>query len=458
MPKSKYNEAKLTPLQVRQLEIARVAFMQEAPFYAHLMYSIGEEVITRDVPTAATDGKRIMLNPDYVCPLPVGKQVFVYAHEMSHLVCRHAQRFKYYLKQGNIKGKPVILEWANVCADYVINADIINSMPNVQVDPGWLYDPNIAGTELWEDVYERTLKVIPPPPKGKGKGKGQPGGGGGQPGDPQDPQDDAQGPPQLPATKQYKDTGKSLKGAKEDPQAANNPQPGRFDEVLEPEIDAEGQEDLPDENEFLEAVARAAAVAKAQGKLPAGAQRLVDELLTPQVDWRDHIRLLMTGKIGARGETWKRPNRRRLVLNPIVVLPGRKGYGCELVVVGVDTSGSIGKHELTIFLSEVGGILNDVKPRKILVIGCDANISQVDELTTLDEFEGLREKGIKGGGGTDFRPVFDYIKEHDLKPETMVYLTDLYGDFPSEAPTYPVVWAATSDDPVPFGDVVRIKN
>jgi predicted metal-dependent peptidase len=333
----------------------------------------------------------------------------------------------------------------------VINADIVASMPNAQIDPAWLFDPNIAGTELWEDVYERTLKVVSPPPQTSMGGRGHA---------PQTPQQDGEpdGSPDLPDTKQYKDTGKVLKGAKSDDKAEANPQPGRFDEVLEPQLDAEGQEDLPDENEFLEAVARAAAVAKAQGKMPAGAQRMVDELLTPQVDWRDHIRLLMTGKIGARGETWKRPNRRRLALNPLAVLPGRKGYGCELVVVGVDTSGSIGNHELTVFLSEVGGILNDVKPRKILVIGCDSKVSQVDELTTLDEFEGLREKGIKGGGGTDFRPVFDYITEHDLKPETMVYLTDLYGDFPHEAPAYPVVWAATTNENVPWGDVVRIKN
>ena len=36
MPKT--NEAKLTPLQARQLEIARVAFMQEAPFYSHIYF------------------------------------------------------------------------------------------------------------------------------------------------------------------------------------------------------------------------------------------------------------------------------------------------------------------------------------------------------------------------------------------------------------------------------------
>ena len=266
----------------------------------------------------------------------------------------------------------------------------------------------------------------------------------------------SQDDPQLPSTKQYKDTGKTLKGAKSDAQADENM--GRFDEVFEPQVDpVSGEEDLADENEFKEAVARAAAVAKARGKMPASMQRLVDELLTPQVDWRDHIRLLMTGKIGARGENWKRPNRRRLALNPIVVLPGRRGYGCELVVVGVDTSGSIGEHELAVFLSEVSGILSDVKPHKIIVIGCDAAVSQVDEVSSLDEFEGLREKGIKGGGGTCFEPVFDYIEEHDLKPETVVYLTDLMGSFPDEAPAYPVVWAATTNLTPPWGDVVRIK-
>jgi predicted metal-dependent peptidase len=234
---------------------------------------------------------------------------------------------------------------------------------------------------------------------------------------------------------------------------------GAFDEILPPPVDpVTGEVDLPEEHEFQEAVARAAAVAKAIGKLPASIQRLVDEILTPQVDWRDHIRLLVTGKIGARGETWKRPNRRRLVLNPIMILPGKRGYGCEMVVVGVDTSGSIGDRELAVFLAEVSGILSDVKPRRIVVIGCDADVSQVDEVTSLDEFEGLRAKGIKGGGGTDFRPVFDYVAEHQLRPEALIYCTDLLGVFPAEAPVYPVVWAATTDVNVPWGEVVRIKG
>jgi predicted metal-dependent peptidase len=53
--------------------------------------------------------------------------------------------------------------------------------------------------------------------------------------------------------------------------------------------------------------------------------------------------------------------------------------------------------------------------------------------------------------------VFNYIEKENLQPETMIYLTDLYGKFPSEAPTYPVIWAATTSREVPWGDVVRLE-
>jgi predicted metal-dependent peptidase len=225
---------------------------------------------------------------------------------------------------------------------------------------------------------------------------------------------------------------------------------------MDPPVDpVTGDVDLPDENEFREAIARAASVAKAVGKLPGNLQRMVDEILAPQVNWRDQIRLTMTGLIGSRGESWRRPNRRRLALNPIVMLPGRNGYGCETVVVAVDTSGSVSPKELDAYMGEVGGILADVRPRRIIVIGCDARVTQVDEVRSLDEFEGVRAKGIKGGGGTRFAPVFDYVLEHDLRPEALIYCTDLQGTFPVE-PAYPVVWCATTNDPVPFGDVVRL--
>ena len=238
-------------------------------------------------------------------------------------------------------------------------------------------------------------------------------------------------------------------------------QGGAFDQVLEPYMDpTTGEVDLPDEGEFKEALARASAAAKAMGKMPGNWQRMVDEILEPQVIWTDHIRMLMTGKIGSRGEDWSRPNRRRLALNPIVVMPGKRGFGCECVVVAVDTSGSIGQRELDAFCAEVGGVLNDVKPRRIIVISCDARINQVEEVTTMDDLGALRAKGFGGGGGTDFRPVFDYVEQEQLKPETCVYLTDMYGGIPQRGAALDAGDGAGRRPPTwrhHRGDVVRVK-
>jgi predicted metal-dependent peptidase len=431
--------------------------MVECPFYANLYHSLCKLVLTMDVGTCATDGRRIIVNPDYFAGLTKPEQVFVLAHEMAHLVGKHPQRFKQHTAAGHIRGKPVDKNFANVCADYVINADLVATGVG-QCNPTWLLHPGVKGDELWEEVYERLWQDSPrqPPPNpqpgqpcpegvpGPGSAPSQVSGGGGQTNQTNQP------------THQAKDNNSGRKHfGKPDLKAEANG--GSFDEVLEPVPDpVTGEVDLPDENEFKEAVARAAAVAKAIGKLPGNLQRIVDEILAPQVDWRDHIRLLVTGKIGSRGETWKRPNRRRLALNPIVLLPGRNSYGCETVVVAVDTSGSISEAELAAYMAEIGGILADVKPRRIVVIGCDSRVTQVDELYSVDELEAVRQTGIKGGGGTRFEPVFDHVLEHDLRPETLIYCTDLRGSFPGEAPAYPVVWAATTDAEVPFGDVVRL--
>jgi predicted metal-dependent peptidase len=68
-----------------------------------------------------------------------------------------------------------------------------------------------------------------------------------------------------------------------------------------------------------------------------------------------------------------------------------------------------------------------------------------------------------GGGGTDFRPFFALVDESDAFTDATtvaVYLTDGFGEFPSAAPPYPVLWVVTpgglDDERFPFGDVVRM--
>jgi predicted metal-dependent peptidase len=62
-----------------------------------------------------------------------------------------------------------------------------------------------------------------------------------------------------------------------------------------------------------------------------------------------------------------------------------------------------------------------------------------------------------GGGGTDFGPCFDWLEKRGIQPQTLVFLTDLCGTFPSTVPSYPVIWASTERRNAPFGAVIPMQ-
>jgi predicted metal-dependent peptidase len=206
--------------------------------------------------------------------------------------------------------------------------------------------------------------------------------------------------------------------------------------------------------EWKRAVAAAANAAKAMGNLPAALGRFVDELLNPQVTWQEVLRKRITLALGRDSRTWAKLHRRRFVAQRIVA-PGATGHRAGTIVVAVDTSGSIGQDELTTFLSEVQGILDDAQPEVVFLMSCDAKIHDEHELYPGDNLAILKP-AITGGGGTSFKPPFERVEELGLRPDMLVYLTDMYGDFPKD-PGYPVIWCATSNEKGPFGETLPIK-
>jgi predicted metal-dependent peptidase len=127
-------------------------------------------------------------------------------------------------------------------------------------------------------------------------------------------------------------------------------------------------------------------------------------------------------------------------------------------VVAVDTSGSITDKELNIFMPEIAGILQDVRPKRLVVMWCDAKVHRVDEVEEPSDVAELRAKGAPGGGGTNFIPVFKEIEDMGLEPDALVYLTDGIGTFPEKAPSYMVVWGSIHDTKYPFGDVIDVPK
>jgi len=112
------------------------------------------------------------------------------------------------------------------------------------------------------------------------------------------------------------------------------------------------------------------------------------------------------------------------------------------------------------FMAEVSGILEEIKPKRLVIIWCDAAVNRVDECEDIGDLNTIRRKGAPGGGGTSFIPVFERIAKEGLEPEALVYLTDGLGSFPSYAPPYPTIWGNIYGDgkQYPWGDVVNIPK
>ena len=190
---------------------------------------------------------------------------------------------------------------------------------------------------------------------------------------------------------------------------------------------------------------RAAVAARMQGKLPASMVRVIDELLEPQLPWYEVLAQYIQSHY-RNDYRFIPPNRR--FLHTGIYLPSVFGEHLELVVA-VDTSGSISDVMLRTFFSELSGIMSAIVSYRIELLGCDA---AVGTHRTFESPDSIDTTALSGGGGTDFRPVFQKVTDEGWTPAALLYLTDGYGTFPDRAPDYPVLWLIcdSSVEP-PFG-------
>jgi predicted metal-dependent peptidase len=86
------------------------------------------------------------------------------------------------------------------------------------------------------------------------------------------------------------------------------------------------------------------------------------------------------------------------------------------------------------------------------VVYCDAAVQSFQEFGPSKPIE----LEPKGGGGTDFRPVFEWVNENQIAPVCLIYLTDLCCHSYPAIPEYPVLWVTDSRRTAPFGQTVRI--
>lgn len=146
-----------------KLAKAKTGLILEHPFVGSIALNM-PFLFDDSIPTAATNGKRVLFNPEYVAGLTDEELKFVVAHECFHPMLEHNFR----------RGDRNPRKW-NYAADYVINQlltdEKIGKMPK-----GGLLDPKLYQQgQTSEGIYS----ILPDDPDNGGGGDGF--GGAGQP-------------------------------------------------------------------------------------------------------------------------------------------------------------------------------------------------------------------------------------------------------------------------------------
>lgn len=371
-------------------------------------------IMSKDVPVAATDSKNIIVNPDTFFKYELAERVFIVAHEIVHNVFGDVELLARCRRSGTVPmndgtTRPFDNETMQRAMDARINA-LLKSSKIGKIPKDGIDDPNVASTDSVLDVYEKYYK------------------------------------------KKHGD-----EGQEPDP---NSP-PSGFDQLMQPGS-ATGQQPgqakrNPSQWAAEIATAQMIEAMKSQGKMAGALQRMFQQILEPEVPWTDHIETLINRQVGDGGYDWTIPDPWMAVHE--FFSPTPTGHGAGWIVIWGDTSGSRGDDELASNMAELAGIMESVNPQRLTVIWCDADINNIDELQDPADLGVIQARGTGGGGGTDYKPVRDWIRKNgEGDPDLFIGFTDGYVSFPKREPSYPVIWASSTDHKYPFGQVVRVNK
>ncbi len=399
----------------QRLAKAVVAIMGN-PKYTALagVLMIGDRTVTDDpsIPTACTNGRDEMYDRAFVSSLSDAELRFLVLHEVYHKLFKHLHIWRHLYDEDP--------DLANRANDYVINIKIVDDN-----DDGFATMTGVLENGCLDEKYRgmdsaQVYNLLRKQQRQNPPGEGNTGGGGG---------------------------GGSSKLQDQQP----------FDQH-----DWDGAQELTaDEKRELardldEAIRQGALVA---GKMGSGGDRDLEELLQPQVNWREALREFIQDTCAGKDySTYRKPNRRYLSAG--IYMPSGVTEQVGELILAIDTSGSIGNRELSAFLSEVKSICDTVHPDGIRLLYWDTQICRDEKYDSQDLDELVKSTKPKGGGGTDVTCVTDYIREHNINAQACIVLTDgyLYGGWGQW--TMPVLWTILDNDSAKpdVGKTVNIKS
>jgi predicted metal-dependent peptidase len=374
---------------------SRLRMRIKSPFFATLaLFAQFESSL--EISTAATDGKSIFYNPNYLTSLPSAQQDGLILHEILHAALLHNCRRQH--------REPRL--W-NIAADIVVNG-LIAEDNNYQLPTGGIRKPDWEKKSV-EEIYELLLQQG-------------------------DSQELILSMPDL--LTEPLASGEESQGQKE--------QSGVLGEERETQLRAYWQNAL----QQAAVVARSAS----QGKLPAGMERILGGLAQAQIDWRTYLwRYLVQTPTDFQGYD-RRFISRGLYLDSLV------GESVQ-VYVAIDTSGSISNTQMNSFCSELQGILGAYPHLNCQLYYADAALYGPYNLTAKDtipqpvggggtSFKPFFE-AVEKTRNLSLEGVCVYLTDG---------YGDFPAQAPSLPVLWVVVPGGLAEDSFPFGEVVRLLN
>ena len=379
--------------------------------------------------STATDARYFYYNPDYIAALSNEQTQFILAHEALHCALSHFARRQHRQKH----------RW-DVACDHAVNPLLVSE--GLKPPPGTLLIDSYEGMTA-EEIYPTIDENSADKPMDKHvydeEDKEQRSQGSDPDPDP-DPDDDPDSDTGEQPGEDQDGTGGDENETEQDDDAGGAPQP--------PPLDSTEQEAL--DVQWKQRLAGAAQTAMQAGKMSGSMARLVDPLLQPRLPWRMLLARYLTA--AARDDySFQRPSRRE----GGYILPSLRSSQINLTVV-IDTSGSIADAEMAEFLAEVDAIKGQLRAR-VTLLACDFKVDPEGPwmFEAWEEFK--LPKQFDGGGGTSFKPPFEYLEQQGVRPDSLVYFTDADGEFPVIEPSYPVIWLVKGREKVPWGQRVQLN-
>jgi predicted metal-dependent peptidase len=390
----------------------RTELVLSQPFFGALALRL-RVVEDRTTKTFWVDGEALGYNPDFLDTLSDLELRGILAHEVLHVANGHCWR----------KGAREHARWNDAC-DYAINPIVLSS--GMVLPKGVLVDARYTGKSA-EEVYGALSQEA----KEKQKGK----------------QPEKQ-PEKQPGQQSLAPSQPGPSGSQSVDKPSGTPSP--CGEVRQ----YKGPDKPVKEAEWKVAVLQAAKAAAMRGKLPGDLQAMTGESVRAVVDWRAVLHRFAQQSLPS-DYSFATPNRRYLHLG--FYLPSLHTPAVGDAVFVRDSSGSVFDETQAQFDAEILSVFYALKPARLIVMDCDTRVTQVQIFQRGDSPEILP---VRGGGGTAFADPFNRVVADVLNPAFLVYLTDMEGRFPTEVPSFPVLWASTTPlaraRVAPFGETVEV--